>query len=267
LDIGSGLVQHFCRPRANSSLWLIWGQVGSILTVALYLWLAFQSCRFLVEARRSGLLELLLVTPLGSQTIVDGQWRALLRALGLPILLLLLAQVGATLMAQNTTAAMMSGGALTGLNAIWGVVLVLLQGLLAAASTLANLAALVWVGMWLGLKHHKSSLAALKTLAFVQLLPWLGISLVSTLLAVAVLFGRVVATQSATITISFPLVIAGISAGLTLTKDFVFILWARKKLRNSFREEATRWTRVANYSLPGQVPVAIPPVLPGGLGS
>jgi hypothetical protein len=243
---------------ADSSFWLIWHQVGSIIAIGLYLWLAFQACRFLAEARRSGFLELLLVTPLGSQAIVEGYWRALLRAFGLPILIILLVQAGATVMAQKSTFLMMSGGAVTQLGSIWGLVLALLTGLLAAASTLANLAALVCVGMWMGLRDHKSSLAALKTLAFVMVLPWFAISLVSTLLAVAMMFGRMVAAGSSTVAMTLPFLMAGISAGLTLTKDFAFILWARKKLRHSFWLEATRSSQVASIFTP-----AMPPVLPG----
>ena len=45
----------------------------------LYLWTASQACRFFIEARRSGLIELLLAAPVSVRDIVQGQWRALLR--------------------------------------------------------------------------------------------------------------------------------------------------------------------------------------------
>jgi hypothetical protein len=251
---------------ADPSFWVVWHQVGWVMTIGLYLWLSFQACRFLAEARRSGFLELLLVTPVGCQAIVEGYWRALVCAFGLPVLIILLVQAGATVMAQKSTFLMMSGGAVTRLGSIWGLALALLAGLLAAASTLGNLAALVCVGMWMGLRDHKSSLAALKTLAFVMVLPWLAISLVSTLLAVALMFGRMVGAGSPTVAMTLPLLMAGISAGLTLTKDVVFILWARKKLRRGFWLEATRSSQVASIFISERAPISMPPVLPGKLG-
>jgi hypothetical protein len=62
------------------------------------------------------------------------------------------------------------------------------------------------------------------------------------------------------------LLMAGISAGLTLTKDVVFILWARKKLRRGFWLEATRSSHVARTFIPERVSIPMPPVLPGKLG-
>src|SRR5882672_10472767 len=44
-------------------IWITWNYVGGLFTLVLYLWAASQACRFLIEARRSGLLELLLATP------------------------------------------------------------------------------------------------------------------------------------------------------------------------------------------------------------
>ena len=78
--------------------WIVWSYLGGLFMLLLYLWAASQACRFFVEARRSGLLELLLVTPLSDRQIVRGQWQALLRMFGLPVALLLGVHVaGATL--------------------------------------------------------------------------------------------------------------------------------------------------------------------------
>src|SRR5207237_1521861 len=74
--------------------------IGGLLTLVLYLWAASQACRFLVEVRRSGLLELLLATPVTGKQIVGGQWRALMRMFGLPVLLLLGAAVAGTVLSQ-----------------------------------------------------------------------------------------------------------------------------------------------------------------------
>ena len=69
--------------------WIVWNWIGGLFMLIIYLWAASQACRFFMEARRSGLLELLLATPLSESQIVAGQWQALLRLFGLPVLLLL----------------------------------------------------------------------------------------------------------------------------------------------------------------------------------
>ena len=69
--------------------WIIWNWLSSPLGWLLYLWAASQACRFFIEARRSGLIELLLATPVSEREIVHGQWRALLRLFAVPVVLLL----------------------------------------------------------------------------------------------------------------------------------------------------------------------------------
>ena len=86
--------------------WMIWGQVSWLVVMGLYLWVASQACRFLVDARRSGLLELLLVTPLSSKDIVEGQWRGLLRSFGLPALVVVGVQAIGVLCSQTATMGM-----------------------------------------------------------------------------------------------------------------------------------------------------------------
>src|SRR6266699_6167823 len=68
--------------------WMVWSYAGGFLMLVLYLWAASQACRFFVEARRSGLTELLLASPVNEKQIVQGQWRALVRMFALPMLLL-----------------------------------------------------------------------------------------------------------------------------------------------------------------------------------
>ena len=244
-----------------SSFWMVWTQLSWLLTFGLYLWTASQASRFLVEARRSGLLELLLVTPLNSRDIADGQWRALLRSFAAPVLLIVLLQVAGALLAPL-------GGifraAVGGTGSLPEIAIGSLMGLLVAGTTVANLIALVWVGMWMGLTHHTSSVPALKSFVFVQLLPSLGISLASTLLAALVMFGRVAGSMgtppSTALLLSFPLIMAGISAILTLAKDAAFFIWARNRLRDNFREHASRSSRLKENLVPPFVAGPVPPV-------
>ena len=55
--------------------------------------LALQACRFFVEARRSGALEMLLCTPLTSRDIIRGQALALRKSFLWPVVSLLALQV------------------------------------------------------------------------------------------------------------------------------------------------------------------------------
>ena len=84
----------------ESAVWILLNGFGSLFTLIVYLWAASQACRFPIEARRSGLLELLLATPLNERQIVAGQWRALLRMFGFPVVLLLAVQLSAATLSQ-----------------------------------------------------------------------------------------------------------------------------------------------------------------------
>jgi len=65
--------------------WMGWGYFAGIFTLLFYVGIASQAALFFVEAKRSGLLELLLATPLTSAQVAQGQWRALVRMFGLPM--------------------------------------------------------------------------------------------------------------------------------------------------------------------------------------
>jgi hypothetical protein len=251
-----------------SMVWIIWSQVSWLVLVVLYLWTASQACRFFVDAKRSGLMELLLVTPLNSKDIVIGQWRALLRMFGLPAALLLLVQFAGTIFSQRASMGMLAtqgGGNAPGLP--WH----LLSASTSVLSAVANLVALMWFGMWMGLVSKNSSVATLRTILFLQVLPWLGISFVATSIAGLLMFRRFasagVPSSSSSMFLSFPLVLAGLSAGLTLAKDAAFFVWARRRLYSSFRVEAARSinARGASRTAPGAPAIPVPPVIPAQL--
>lgn len=244
-----------------SMVWIIWSQVSWLLLVLLYVWTASQACRFFVEARRSGLMELLSVTPLSSREIVAGQWRAWLRMFGLPVGLFLLVQVAGGCFSQHTTirTTIFPAGAYAP-SFIYG----LLVAALGAVSTAANLIALIWFGMWMGLTSKNGSIAALRTVLFVQVLPWLGISFASTSIVGLLMFRRAVSAgaPSNTLLMSFPLAMAGLAGVLSISKDAAFFLWARQRLYSSVREVAT-WSIQARDSVGTVKPQTrdIPPVI------
>jgi hypothetical protein len=196
-------------------IWMVWSYLAGALSLMLYLGVAAQSNRFFVEAQRSGLIELMLGTPLTVKDVVQGHWRAMLRLFAIPLGVCLAVQMAGTTVAQlNTykqfaaataaTAAQMTNSANTAFtNAAMGPISTTIQissttnivsfslgslssfdgvlpfipGALTTLTTFANLTALCWFGMWMGMTSRNSNLATLKTIAFVQIVPWFVISL------------------------------------------------------------------------------------------
>jgi ABC-type transport system involved in cytochrome c biogenesis permease component len=123
----------------------------------LKLWLASESCRPLAEDRRSGALEIVLSTPLSVAEITDGQALALRRQFAWPVGLVLLADL-----------AMLAAGLREGDLFEW---MLLCLGIM--AMLIADLYALAWLGMWLGLTARKASRATAGNVGRVLMLPWL----------------------------------------------------------------------------------------------
>jgi hypothetical protein len=109
---------------------------------------------------------------------------------------------------------------------------------------LGNLAAISWFGMWMGLNSRTTNLATLKTILFVQIIPWFGLSFASALVIPLVVFPSLMrgggTTSMQTLVVWMPLLIAVVSTSLSLAKDAVFLLWARKRLLTGFRDRAVQ---------------------------
>jgi hypothetical protein len=316
-------------------IWTVWIYIGGLFTLILYLWAASQAARFFVEARRSGLLELLLATPLNERQIVAGQLQALLRLFGLPVLLLLSVQVAGSALSQvvfqrmvsrattvtsktvtkqgttitsqtvivgpkgkgsgsastnqnnavtwhtvgGSTNATVSGNA--GTNATtaaaffqppspaWEKVIAVTTALLSAVSIAANLLALCWFGMWMGLTSRSANLATLKTILFVQIIPWFAMAFLAGIMMAMVMSGFLFRTMFRGSPAAFgsfvwwPLLSAVLTTALTVAKDIGFIVWSRKKLLSSIRDEAARSLGQPSYVVPRTLPAAAtaPPVI------
>ncbi len=126
---------------------------------------AMHVCRFFVEARRNGALELLLCTPLSDRQIIRGQIKALwvtfgwpfgLFAAGLLAALTLRAVSGLWLQEPSVVAAAMGGAFL---------------GALHIARFAADVFAILWFGMGMALTCRKPALAPALTIFFVLILP------------------------------------------------------------------------------------------------
>jgi ABC-type transport system involved in multi-copper enzyme maturation permease subunit len=232
--------------KQPADVWAGLSYFGWMVSVVLYLWAASQAGRFFVEAGQSGLIELLLAAPLTEGTIVRGQWRGLTRMFGLPVLLLVIAQIIPAAIAQQSQWGRVA--AATG-NQGPDEILRVLVVVLAGVTTVANVIALSWFGMWMGVTSKNNSLATLKTLGFVQVIPWFIISFASALtlplLMLTGMFrggfgnGARVNAWSTQLMAWFPIITAGIAALLSLGKDVIFTLWARKRLLLRFRERAS----------------------------
>ena len=137
--------------------------------------------------------------------------------------------------------------------------------LLVVASTAANFMALAWFGSWMGMTSRTASLATLKTIAFVQVIPGLVFYFCSMMLTFVVLIPNIAssATGGAGMIAWFPLLTGAISALLALGKDVCFIAWSRNRLDSAFRDQASK---VLAYSNAAQPPlphsVAPPPIIP-----
>jgi hypothetical protein len=286
--IMAGIAIAIWASDGFSTVWILWSYFGAALTLVLYLGIASQGTRFFVEAKRSGLLELMLATPLTAKQIVQGHWRALLRLFGPPLAFYLAVQFAGTVVVQQATWSRMaaagrrppaaatttpnaknvpmtntmvsttvsgpvtfsvSGASAPRALAAWGVAL---AGTLATA---ANLAALIWFGMWMGMNSKSANLATLKTIVFVQLIPSFVISFAAGLSLPLLLWssGRGFMGGS-NFTVWYPVVLSVVTTTLALGKDAGFIGWARKKLYSEFRERAGQAS--------GPERIAVPPPLP-----
>lgn len=278
-------------------VWLVWQWLGGAVTLLIYVLLTSQACRLFVEGQRNGAIELLLVSPLSEKKIVHGQWRALLRMFAVPVALYLAVQLVAAVMASetwkqlaasvpvtaipapgtggtnsnvvvvtNTTVITTTGGVtVTGpgwsLPSAWVMLATSIAGVITTAT---NLVALIWFGMWMGLTSRNTNVATLKTIAFVQIIPWFAISFASAMLVPFLLMpqlmrgGAGAPTQMMT---WYPLLTTAVTTILYLCKDIGFVLWARWKLYADFRQRAAGAFAPPRRVTPPLPQTAAPPVI------
>ena len=134
-------------------------------------------------------------------------------------------------------------------------------------SVVANLIALVWFGMWMGLNSKSGNVATLKTILFVQIIPWFVIGFAS-LMITSFMVGStfMTGTNGATsgppgFMLWYPLVMAGVASGLALIKDVIFVVCARRLLHSKFRERAAQVASPIRPNMPPRInkpPVSIP---------
>ena len=220
--------------------WQGWQMAQAAFWYVLYLWVASKAGQFFADARRNGMIELLLATPLTAGETAQGPWRALVRMFGLPMLLLLGMQFAATFLSHG------AGQGLFGTHGGPEWSQIILMSVIAIGVVMANLVALGWFGLWMGLISRNARLATLKTIVFVQVIPWLVIMLLAGMVVPLVLFsgsswlGSGTGPSQRLLSYWLPILFTVFPAILTVAKDVFFWRLARRKLSRNFRELAVR---------------------------
>jgi len=158
----AGIAWTFCylqyrRAWLNAEMIFL---ATSVLHITLKGWMAIEATRKLGEGRRSGELELLLVTPLGVNTIVDARMRALQRQFLIPIALVLLVDILFLLFGMQTAG-------WWGTPGTWAMAFLVAIGIF-----VCDCYTITWVGLWQGLNARSATHGFLRTLVLVVAQPW-----------------------------------------------------------------------------------------------
>jgi ABC-type transport system involved in cytochrome c biogenesis permease component len=173
---------------AESTLFAIASTCAGLLSLALEFWLASHVCRFYVDGKRSGFLELMMVTPTTRADILAGHWLALRRLFLAPVLaqlLLTLTCQGIRVWAVYSAAAAAQGGKTIPAASNFDAEVLQITGLvLGAVAWFIGLITLAWFSIWMGITSKKIPVAMLKTFWYAKILPGFGISFCSGILLV-----------------------------------------------------------------------------------
>lgn len=182
-------------------------------------WFASEAAKTLSEERHAGTLELLLVTPLQLSDVFHGQWLALRRQFFRPLLAVLVAEIW-----------MMVAGFRQVYDpadqAFW-----LAWWIANLICLFADLIALFWVGMWMGLASRNPKRAYSDAVGRVLALPWaVFLVFLFYLFLISVRGPNNLTWQSG----------LGVYFALGIAADIGYGAWARANLYSQFREVATR---------------------------
>jgi len=231
-------------------------EVASYVQIAfgfgLLLWTASQASRFFVDGRRTGALELVLVTPTTGKEVIHNQWRALLHVFLLPTLVLVAVNVAGNevliMKLKQSLAKASQPTPVISFNILDYQIISLFVGVI---KLVGNLVAVAWFGMWMGMTSSKTSIAVFKTICFVIVLP-----------AIAMLFGQGVA-MSLVIPVGMPLWMSLAAIGvMSLFKNGFFIVLARQSMFARFRETLLQDGKRGRVSVSRAAPPPMPPPPP-----
>jgi hypothetical protein len=200
---------------------LVW--VGSF-------WIRLEVARHAVttihEAKASGALEQILVTPVDERQFRRGHFAAMVRFWMWPVILLVSLPVAAILLS------IVSAGWVWN-EALFGVSIMGMMGILSVVVFFGDLFALYYSGCWFALRSNNYSAAFWKTFGFVYLLPTIG-----------------------------SVFLCGLGTFVWLVTDIIFIVWPLTSLQGNFRravsgEYGIRYAR----PIPSPATTPTPPVI------
>jgi ABC-type transport system involved in multi-copper enzyme maturation permease subunit len=203
-------------------------------------WLCVMACRFWLEARRTGALELILTTPMPVRTLIRGHGRALAWLFGGPVLAIALLHVLYVEESLRLTLQKTPGSAAFAQTYARSYAT-------SAASSLVNfltdVVAISYVGAWLSVATRRATLAILYTFALVILGPWvLGYfissptSILSTQWMTWLMSKPALRSLLGSSVFGFPLLRSTAWVG----KNLLFTLWSRTQLRRHLRAAAAQ---------------------------
>ncbi len=148
----------------------IWWIMASLIWGASF-WIRLEVARHAVttihEAKASGALEQILVTPVDERHFRRGHFAAMVRFWMWPVILLASLPIVAALLSMLTTGWIFD-------DALFGFSIMGMMGLLFVAVFFGDLFALYYSGCWFALRSNNYSAAFWKTFGFVYLLPTIG---------------------------------------------------------------------------------------------
>ncbi len=234
------------------------GAVQGLFSFALLIWLTVEASRQTGDARSSDAFELLLATPLTTAEIVSGFFLGIWRIFGVAIVTVVALQLLGVWMlwsgqdanfSAGRVSVTVNGGSIPNLT-----VYQMISTVFGAINFMATCFALVWMGMWMGLRSESTTAAAAKTFVFVVVVPGIVLSI-----GVGLLFGIGMAVAG----FSMMWLSAVIQGGVALTVKIGFVLWARRRLLENFRE-AANGTLSGGRSKKASSATDVPPPLPTG---
>ena len=229
LMITVGLVLLGFVVLAGAGIDDLWIFIGSLVWVGSF-WIRLEVARHAVttihEAKASGALEQILVTPVDERQFRRGHFAAMVRFWMWPVILLASLPIVAALFSM-----LMEGWIFD--DALFGVSIMGLMSVLIAVVFFGDLFALYYSGCWFALRSSSYSAAFWKTFGFVYLLPTIG----------SVLF-------------------CWMGQFIWLITDIIFIAWPLTSLQGNFRrvvsgEYGIRYAR----PIPSPATAPTPPVI------
>ena len=216
------IVMRFGWVRSWSALMNVAGTpVNLALAVVQGCLFGWAASRFFVEARRTGELELLLTTPVVAKTIVSSQWKQIRRMFILPVIILAVPDlVYAAIIFTQSNAMYYPGG----LN--YPRYLIVAQ-LLGVIDTIIGIWALIWVGLWFGLRAPSQSGAIVRITLASMAVPYVMGMAGSSLIG---LFVNRIPTFSVTTGYASWIWASLFPRGAILLYCLWLIRWARKRL-------------------------------------